>query len=60
MRARKLFRKLRRAGCIIEPRKGGHHLVTREERRIIVPYHGNKEIGKGLLEKIQKTLDVDL
>jgi mRNA interferase HicA len=40
-----------------EPGKGGHLTVRLGQRFSVLPMHGsNKEIGKGLAEKIKKDL----
>jgi mRNA interferase HicA len=36
--------------------KGSHFRVTYNNRSTIFPYHGAKEIGQGLVEKIKKDL----
>jgi mRNA interferase HicA len=48
---------LEKQGCTFEPGKGGHVKVRLEQRFSVLPMHGsNKEIGKGLAEKIKKDL----
>ena len=48
---------LAKQGCVFEPGKGGHLKVRRGRRFSVFPMHGsNKEIGKGLAEKIKKDL----
>jgi mRNA interferase HicA len=43
-------------GVVIEPGKGSHHKASLSGKETILPYHGSKEIGKGLMEKIKKDL----
>ena len=43
-------------GAKIEPGKGSHHKVFLNNKSSIFPFHGTKEIGKGLVEKIKKDL----
>jgi mRNA interferase HicA len=43
-------------GATITPGKGSHHKVTFKGKTTVFPYHGSKEIGKGLAEKIKKDL----
>lgn len=40
----------------ITPAKGSHFKVEVNGRKSIFPYHGSKEIGNGLVEKIKKDL----
>jgi mRNA interferase HicA len=48
---------LEKQGCTFEPGKGGHLKVRLGRRFSVLPMHGsNKEIGKGLAEKIKKDL----
>jgi mRNA interferase HicA len=48
---------LERQGCSFESGKGGHRKVRLGRRFSVLPMHGsNKEIGKGLAEKIKKDL----
>jgi len=53
------LRWLKQQGCVIDPTrgKGGHVLVTRGDRRSIVPTHGSsKELGSGLVNRIKRDL----
>lgn len=51
------FRKwLLEQGAVITPGKGSHHKVTLNGERSTFPYHGSKEIGTGLVQKIKKDL----
>jgi mRNA interferase HicA len=43
-------------GARFSPAKGSHFRVTYNDRSTIFPYHGGKEIGRGLVEKIKKDL----
>jgi mRNA interferase HicA len=47
---------LLRQGAVIEPAKGSHFKVTLRGRTAYFPYHGSKEIGTGLVEKIKRAL----
>jgi mRNA interferase HicA len=48
---------LERQGCTFEAGKGGHMKVRLGKRLSVLPMHGsNKEIGKGLAERIKKDL----
>lgn len=43
-------------GATITPGKGSHCKVTLGGRSTVFPYHGSKEIGTGLVEKIKRDL----
>lgn len=48
---------LENKGCSFEPGKGGHLKVRRAGFFSVLPMHGaNKEIGKGLAERIKRDL----
>jgi len=55
------FRKwLKRLGATFTAHRSGssHFRVTLNGKSTIFPDHGNKEIGRGLVEKIKKDLDI--
>jgi mRNA interferase HicA len=61
MNAQELKRYLAKFGCTFETHKGGsgHLTVRRGERKSQLPMHGsNKELGKGLVNKILKDLNL--
>jgi mRNA interferase HicA len=44
-------------GCVFSGMKSGHLKITRFGRISYIPMHGsNRELGKGLVEKIKKDL----
>jgi predicted RNA binding protein YcfA (HicA-like mRNA interferase family) len=45
MKGREFIRRLRRAGAIVIPGKGGHILVEYQGKRTTVPFHGNLDLG---------------
>jgi mRNA interferase HicA len=47
---------LARQGARFEAAKGSHFKVTLNGKRTILPDHGSKEIGIGLVEKIKRDL----
>jgi mRNA interferase HicA len=47
---------LEQQGCTFEPAKGSHVKVRRGKRSSILPMHGKKEMGTGLLNDIKKQL----
>jgi mRNA interferase HicA len=55
--ANEFKRWLTKQGCEFSSGKGGHLIVTRGNRISVLPMHGKqKELGKGLVEKIKKDL----
>ena len=61
MNAQELRRFLAARGCSFETHRGGsgHVTVRRGGRRSQIPMHGaRKELGKGLVNKILKDLDL--
>lgn len=48
-----------RQGAVIKPGKGSHQKVTLDGRSSILPYHGSKEIGTGLVRRIRKDLGLE-
>lgn len=47
---------LLRQGAEFTTGKGSHHKVSLNGKSSVFPYHGAKEIGTGLVEKIKKDL----
>ena len=43
-------------GCTFEPGKGSHLKVRLGERSSVLPMHGKRELGKGLVNAIKKQL----
>ncbi len=40
-----------------EVRQAGSHIIYEKNgKRVAVPYHGSKEIGKGLVQKLKKEM----
>ena len=61
MKAQELKRYLSARGCTFETHKGGsgHLTVRRGDKKTQLPMHGSgKELGKGLMNKILKDLDL--
>jgi mRNA interferase HicA len=59
--SQELRRYLKKHGCTFQTYKGGsgHQWVIRGNRRTVMPMHGaNKELGKGLVNKIKKDLGI--
>jgi mRNA interferase HicA len=47
---------LAKQGCTFEPGRGSHQIVRLGTRTSVIPMHGKKELGTGLVEKIKKQL----
>lgn len=46
-------------GCTVEnQRRGSHRKVTLNGKQTVFPYHGSKEMGKALENKIKKDLGI--
>ncbi|MEL6437295.1 MAG: type II toxin-antitoxin system HicA family toxin [Pseudomonadota bacterium] len=61
MNAAELKKLLKRHGCRFENHRGGsgHQTVYRGSKKTVIPMHGSsKELGKGLVLKILKDLDI--
>lgn len=43
-------------GWIIVRQSGSHVIYEKDGKRYPVPFHGGKEVGKGLLKKIKKEM----
>ncbi|MBV9508384.1 MAG: type II toxin-antitoxin system HicA family toxin [Acidobacteriia bacterium] len=56
MNSAEFKRWLERQGCTFEPGKGSHLKVRLGERSSVLPMHGKKELGKGLVNTIKKQL----
>ncbi|HSW49473.1 MAG TPA: type II toxin-antitoxin system HicA family toxin [Bryobacteraceae bacterium] len=57
MTSAQLRRWLAGQGCVFAPGKGGHLKVRRGDLFSVLPMHGSdKELGKGLVEKIKEDL----
>lgn len=61
MSAREVRKKLRKAGCKELRQKGSHvQVVCPVNRQSTVPVHGKKDIKKGTLRGIERSLQIDL
>ena len=55
------MKRLKREGWTIKSQSGSHVKLESEFSEIvIVPVHGNKDLGKGLVKKIEKETGVKL
>ena len=60
MKSSELFRILKRDGWYVISQKGSHLKMVHntKDNILFVPYHGAKEVGKGLEKKILKTAGI--
>jgi len=61
MNAAELKKLLKKHGCRFENHRGGsgHQTIYRGNKRTVIPIHGSsKELGKGLVNKILKNLEI--
>ena len=56
MKSSEVHQWIRKSGWRMVRVSGSHVIYERHGKRIPVPYHGSKEIGKGLLFKIIKQM----
>lgn len=51
-----LFRTLQKDGWYVVRQRGSHYIMHHQTKKGVVnmPFHGGKEVGKGLLRKIIK------
>lgn len=59
MSAREVRKALRRRGCKELRQKGSHLQVQCGSKQSTVPVHGKKDIAKGTLRSIERSLGVD-
>lgn len=58
MKSNEFHRKVKRNGWIYIKAEGSHYIYEKEGRKYPVPYHGSKEMGKGLVSKIIKEMQL--
>ncbi|MBQ6638223.1 MAG: type II toxin-antitoxin system HicA family toxin [Lachnospiraceae bacterium] len=54
MSGKDLVKRLQKDGWTIARIEGSHHIMKKENKTVAIPVHGNKDIPKGLLNKILK------
>jgi predicted RNA binding protein YcfA (HicA-like mRNA interferase family) len=55
-----IVKRLKQKGWTIKSQSGSHVKLARFSEIVIVPVHGNKDLGKGLVKKIEKETGVKL
>lgn len=56
MKSRELHQVIKRNGWTYVDSEGSHYKYEKNGKSYRVPYHGSKEVGKGLLKKIYKEM----
>ncbi len=54
MTGKELLKLLERDGWSLDRISGSHHIMIKGSKTLSVPVHGNKALGKGLLNKLMK------
>lgn len=47
------------SGWVFIRASGSHYIYEKDGKRYPVPYHGAKEVGKGIASKIRKEMGLD-
>lgn len=56
MKSSELHRKIKKHGWQFVKAEGSHYIYEKDSKRFPVPFHGAKEMGKGLVVKIVKEM----
>jgi mRNA interferase HicA len=56
MKSRELHQVVKRNGWVLLRTEGSHYIYEKDGIVYPVPYHGSKEVGKGLQKKIYKEM----
>ena len=56
MKSSEFHKLVRRNGWKFEKAEGSHYIYSKEGRSYPVPFHGSKELGKGLEMKMRKDM----
>ncbi len=60
MNGKQILKKMETEGWILVRTSGSHHLMSKGNKTVPVPVHGTKDIGKGLVARIEKQSGVKL
>jgi len=60
MNGREVIRKLQAAGWREARISGSHHILQKDGKSVPVPVHGGRDLGIGLIRKIEKQTGVKL
>jgi predicted RNA binding protein YcfA (HicA-like mRNA interferase family) len=58
MRSTEIHRKIKRNGWRLIRAEGGHYIYEKNLRAYPVPYHGAREIGKDLVKKMIREMNL--
>ena len=56
MKSSELHRLIAENGWILMRTAGSHYIYQKNDKTCPVPYHGSKEVGKGLEKKVKKEM----
>ena len=56
MKSSELHRLIEKAGWNYVRAAGSHYIYEMNGKTVLVPYHGSKEVGKGIENKIKKEM----
>ncbi|MEO8123781.1 MAG: type II toxin-antitoxin system HicA family toxin [Burkholderiales bacterium] len=59
MNSKQLKKRLEQRGATFEAGKGSHLKVSLNGKQSVLPMHGKKELGKGLVAAIKRQLDLE-
>lgn len=60
MNGKEIVKALQQQGWQVARIRGSHHMMQKDGRTVPVPVHGARDIGIGLLRKIEKQTGVNL
>jgi predicted RNA binding protein YcfA (HicA-like mRNA interferase family) len=60
MNGKEVLKKLKKNGWCVLRTQGSHFRLGKKDKRVTVPIHGSKDLGKGLLAAITKQTGVNL
>jgi predicted RNA binding protein YcfA (HicA-like mRNA interferase family) len=60
MNGKQVIRELMQSGWIVVRINGSHHLLKKDGITVPVPVHGSRDLGIGLLKRIEKQTGVTL
>lgn len=59
MKSSEFHRKIKKNGWRFIKAEGSHYIYEKDDKNYSVPYHGAKEMGKGLVNKIIKEMGLE-
>ncbi len=58
MKSSELHKLIKRNGWVLLRTKGSHYIYEKDGRNYTAPFHGTKEVGKGIEIKIKKEMEL--